>query len=172
MSVCRFTFPHCMQSMAFSGDRFLSAVPGSQHSWAESGDFSCTSFPLHAPAPPIRPAAGGPCVTADELHCYVAVTQGPRLTTGSLTPGLAPSESGRVAGAWPGRRRHAAPPPPPLIPAPRDTDPSMSHGSVLSTASVGSACAAFSSGLRPRSERLFLKAWLAVRGTCESALFS
>lgn len=122
--------------------------------------------------PPIRPAAGGPCVTADELHCYVAVAQGPRLTTGSLTPGLAPSESGRVAGAWPGRRRHAAPPPPPLIPAPRDTDPSMSHGSVLSTASVGSACAAFSSGLRPRSERLFLKAWLAVRGTCESALFS
>lgn len=127
----------------------------------------CTHLP-----PPIRPAAGGPCVTADELHCYVAVTQGPRLTTGSLTPGLAPSESGRVAGAWPARRRHAAPPPPPLIPAPRDTDPSMPHGSVLSTASVRSACAAFSSGLRPRSERLFLKAWLAVRGTCESALFS
>lgn len=83
--------------------------------------------------PPDSSRCRGPCVTADELHCYVAVAQGPRLTTGSLTPGLAPSESGRVAGAWPARRRHAAPPPPPLIPAPRDTDPFLSHGSVLST---------------------------------------
>lgn len=58
---------------------------------------------------------------------------------------------------------HPRPPRPPVLLCP--AVPSFPQ------ASVRSACAAFPSGLRPRSERLFLKAWLAVRGTCESALF-
>lgn len=62
------------------------------------------------------------------------------------------------------RLRSSPPPATPILFCP--TVPSFPQ------ASVRSACAAFSSGLRPRSERLFLKAWLAVRGTCESALFS
>lgn len=62
------------------------------------------------------------------------------------------------------RLRSSPPPATPILFCP--TVPSFPQ------ASVGTACAAFSSGLRPRSERLFLKAWLAVRGTCESALFS
>lgn len=172
ISVCRFMFPHCMQSMAFSGDRFLSAVPGSQHSWAEGGDFSCTSFPLHAPAPRFVPLQG------------VHVSQQTNCTATSPSPRARGSRRGHsLLGSrplspdeWPVRGQHGGvtrhlhrlrsspPPATPILFCP--TVPSFPQ------ASVRSACAAFSSGLHPRSERLFLKAWLAVRGTCESALFS